>query len=313
MLRAMQQCTYTTFITALRNPNALLRSLRGVVIEVGTEQHTKHFGECHATKDGRGITLYAPISPEAMTLANNAASIISAANGELGNFDIITEELLCSNPIPSYCSVIVEDRASGIPLREALYTHTKSNLLRGMKRLREVLRLHDVSHNHLTLDNIVVDATHTWHTTHNYYMSRGAGGDDNIFSRIASLIDERALPDNMELHDVYAPYTTMRGYPLVCHRRRVITPEGIGFEDDSGNIVIEGKYLRATDFNENRAIVVTHEFKTGIIDRDGRNVIAPIYDDIEYDTIEGTSRVRLGNRYAIFDYNGEQMTEWSDN
>lgn len=312
MLRAMQHCTYTTFITALRNPNALLRSLRDAVIDIETQQHTKHFGECRATIDGRSITIYAPISPEAMTLATNATSIIGAARGELGSFDIIAEELVCGTPLPHYCSVIVEGRPAGIPLREALYTHTKSNLRRGMNMLREVLQRHAVSHNHLTLDSIIVDSSHMWHTTHNYYISCGTGGDDAILSRIASLIDERALPDSMELREGYAPYITTQRYPLMCRRRRVATSRGVGFEDETGRMVIEDRYLRATDFHENRAIVVTHEYKTGIIDRDGRDVIAPIYDDIEYDTDDGTSRVRLGNRYAMFDYNGEQMTEWSE-
>lgn len=310
MLSVMLQCTYTTFITAMRNPDTLLRSMRDAVIDIDTQQHTKHFGMCGATIDGRSITIYAPISPEAMTLAANAASIIGAADGELGRFDIIDEELMCSNPIPHYCSVVVEERHAGIPLREALYTHTKGNLRRGMDRLREVLQRHNVSHNHLSLDSIIVDNNHTWHTTHNYYMRHGVGGDEAIFRRIASLIDERALPDNMELRDSYAPYTVVRSYPLVCRRRRVATSRGVGFEDETGRLVIEDRYLRATDFHENRAIVVTHDYKTGIIDRDGRDIIAPIYDDIEYNTDDGTSYVRLGNRHAIFDYNGEQMTEW---
>lgn len=308
----MQQCPYTTFANALRNPDALLRSLSDAVIDIDTAQHTKHFGECHATLQGRSITIYAPISPEAMTLATNASSIIGAAGGDLGRFDILAEELLCSNPLPHYCSVIVEEHPTGIPLREALYTHSRSNLHYGMNLLREVLQRHAVSHNHLTLDNIIVDSAHVWHTTHNYYMSRGTGGDDAIFRRIASLIDERALPDNMELHEGYAPYMTLRSYPLVCRRRRVATSRGIGFEDETGRMVIEDRYFRATDFNENRAIVVTHEYKTGIIDRDGRDIIAPIYDDIEYDTEDGTARVRLGNRYAMFDYDGEQITAWSE-
>lgn len=307
----MHHCSYTTFINAIRNPHTLLRALCDAVIDIDTAEHTKHFAECHATVDKRDITIYAPISLEAMTLAESAAAIISTTRGALGTFDILREELLCNTPMPYYCPLVVEHCPVGIPLREALYTHSRSNLHRGMATLRDTLKRHNISHNHLTLDNIVVDHNHTWHATHNYYMSRGAGGDDDAFNYIATLIDDRALPDIVTVNEGYAPYSA-QGYPLVGRRRRTVTARGVGFEDEEGNLIIEDKYLSATDFDENRAIVVTHERKVGIIDRDGRDIIAPIYDDIEYDTDDGTSRVRLGNRIATFDYNGEQTTEWSE-
>lgn len=305
----MRYCSYTTFVNAIRNPHALLRTLCDATFDIDTAEHTKHFAECHATVDRRNVTLYAPISHEAMTLAENAASIIRTTGDALGRFYILNRELLCNTTTSYYCPLVVEHRPVGTTLREALYTHSRGKLHRGMVMLRDTFTRYDISHNHLTLDNIVVDDHHTWHTTHNYYISRGAGGDDELFSHIAMLIDDRALPDAIAVHDSFAPYCANR-QPLVGHRKRIVTQRGVGFEDESGNLVIEDIYLSATDFDENRAIVVTHEHKVGVIDRYGHTIIEPMYDDIEYDTDDGISHVRIGDRYADFDYNGVQTTEW---
>lgn len=308
----MQQCSYTTFVNALRNQHTLLRRLRSAIIDIDTAEHTKHFGECCALFEGQSVTIYAPISAEAMPLVHRATAIIGDMHGALGSFEIFPDELLQINPIPSYCSLVLESRPSGVPLREAIYTHSQRSLHQGLEQLRCTLERYDVSHNHITLDNIYVTDDHLWHPTHNYYITHGTGADAHIFNRISALIDDRALPDIGSVHEGLAPYTTQRAFPLVGRRRRVVTLRGVGFEDERGNLVIEDIYRQATDFSEGRAVVVTKEGKMGVIDQYGHSIIEPIYDHVDYDTDEGISRVLLGSQYAEFDYDGEQLTEWRD-
>ena len=50
--------------------------------------------------------------------------------------------------------------------------------------------------------------------------------------------------------------------------------------------------------------------KYGTIDKTGRYIIEPLYEIVEYDDRTGRSLVRLDGRWAAFDYEGRQLTEF---
>ena len=307
----MDICSFANFHDALRSPDPLLRTLRDIDYEPESLTSTKYFAEGRANIGGRRAMIYAPITPQSMALANHAATTLRATEDTFGSMEILSEELLCGGSQPHYCSLIIEWLPAGIPLREALYTHSQGNLLQGLTELRNRLKLYGLSHNHLTPNNIVVDTKRVWHTIRNYYTTTTYGGDEASFEHLVALIKEHSLHDSMELHDRLSPYSTSsERHALIGRRRRVETPRGVGFEDENGVLVIEDIYLSAIDFLEDRSRVVTKEHKVGLIDKRGHYVIAPIYDDIEYDVDDGSSQVRLKDSYAEFDYLGKQVTEW---
>lgn len=72
-----------------------------------------------------------------------------------------------------------------------------------------------------------------------------------------------------------------------------------GFEDKSGNMVVDAKYDEVTEFNENGFAGIKLGEKWGIIDENGNVVIEPVYK-IEQANMEPNF---IGKYYEI-NYNG---------
>ena len=140
-----------------------------------------------------------------------------------------------------------------------------------------------------------------------------------MIERLKELIMQNALTDivdgNSSLGESYAPYATYIDegrtlYTASEGMRRFTTASGTGFEDEQGNIVIEAKFLTASDFIEDRAVVESHDHKWGVIDRSGQFIIDMLYDSLDFDVDDGTSRVSLNGLTTTFDYFGTQLTPW---
>lgn len=99
---------------------------------------------------------------------------------------------------------------------------------------------------------------------------------------------------------VSAPMMTEDGEGEFSEGLRVVVREGrFGYADETGHIVIGLQYAWAGDFSEGRAAVavtapVGEGLLMGLIDREGREVIPPEYDDLSWD----------GSRYATVDKGG---------
>lgn len=82
--------------------------------------------------------------------------------------------------------------------------------------------------------------------------------------------------------------------------RVVVRGNRFGYADETGRIVIGPQYAWAGDFSEGRAMVAVEApageegLRMGLIDREGRAVIPPVYDDLSWD----------GSRYAVVDREG---------
>ena len=316
----MDLCTIIQFKNALMQPDIYLRRYAALRFEPDTFTVTKYFAECRADYYGKPVMVYAPITPLSMKMATRAVGVLPKHSDLIGMLRIFPEEMLCAGMDIYRCSLIVESLPIGTLLTEALHTHLRSNLITGMEALREHLREQGISINHLHPDNIIVDSKYRWHVIRPYYTSEDIGNDDETFDKLLELIDRYAISDLYDEHglvcDSFAPYGCSidnQGrtlYPVSEGLRRFSSAEGTGFEDEVGNIVIEASFRDATDFMEDRSIVTTRTSKMGIIDRKGRYIIEPLYDNIVFDVDDGISTVTDGDKTAKFDYFGAQLTPW---
>lgn len=298
----MMASSIQLFHQALRN-NHLFATLRPRCIAALCR--STHFAECRAVVDGRRVLLHTPISSEAMHLAENAFAILRGGRGEaVGSFRILHRELC------GHTSIIVEEIADGTTLDCAMLTLDKERLLDGLNDLVYRLQSADVSHNNLRKHNITVDSNSRWHLSRLYYTTQGFGGDSEAIEMLRNEIESIATSNN-SLHEPLSTYCSEH-IPLCEGLRRITRDGGVGFAYDDGTIAIEPRYGWASDFDEGRAMVMSKDGRMGLIDTKGRELIAPIYEIVEYSASDGNSWVRQNLRWALFDYGGVQVTEWED-
>ena len=175
-----------------------------------------------------------------------------------------------------------------------------------------MLHRNDISLNNLKAENIIVDNLGKWHLTHQYYTTASPTHDTNAIEGLRQLIERNALSD-LDTHclgEAMAEYSVSE--PMHEHRRKIYENGLVGFADESGNKIIECKYLSATHFVEHRSVVTLPNHRMGVVDIDGNEIIATVYDAIKYDVESGESWALLGDKAARFDYIGKQLTEWQD-
>ncbi|MBQ8775411.1 MAG: WG repeat-containing protein [Alistipes sp.] len=298
----MYCCSIQDFHHALHNTH-LFATLQPQYIEAVCR--TTHFAECRAIVDCNDVLLHAPITTEAMALAERAYALLRGERGDrIGTFRILHNEL------NQRTSIIIEDLPDGITLDYAVLTMSQDRLLSGLSEFTKRLRHADISLNNLRKQNIIVDNHGHWHPIRLYYTTLGYGDDNEQLLALRSDIEQHAPKDNT-LNEPLSAYRT-EYTPLLEGRRRTTTAEGVGFMDEDGNMVIAPRYAWASDFDEGRAMVMTKDKRMGLIDTSGREVIKAQYEIVEYNAIDGNSWVRENDLWALFDYSGFQVTEWDD-
>ena len=310
-MHSMDICSIVEFRNALCEPSAYFCTLQNIEANTATICRSRHFAECRATIDGRNAIVYAPISPEATRLMHGAISTLrNTASRLCSELTFHACELKRANG--ATCSVFVEWVAWGRPLSEAIYTSSQSALLAELEALSEMLHKNNISINNLKAENIIVDNLDKWHLTHQYYTTSSTSHDDNAIECLRQLIEQNALTD-LDTHclgEAMSEYSVSE--PMHEHRRQIEENGLVGFADESGNKVIECKYLSATRFVEHRSVVTLPNHRMGVVDIDGNEIIATEYDAIKYDVESGESWALLDNKAARFDYLGNQLTEWQD-
>ena len=300
----MEYCTIQEFHRALRD-SSLFATIKP--LNYDDVHRTTHFGECSAVVNSRRVIIHAPITPKAMELAEEVYALLRGERGEtIGTFSILHNELATDNG--KRVSIIIEDIPEGTPLELALLTHPREQLLKGLNELRERLRRADISHNNLRKHNITVDREGRWHLSRLYYATVGYGGNCEQLNAIGEEIEANALKSDCACEPLSSYKTEYQ--PLREGRRKTQTARGVGFEDETGRMVIRDCYAWASDFDEGRAMVMTHDHKMGLIDTEGHEVIRAEYEIVEYSAREGNSWVRRNELWALFDYSGLQITEW---
>lgn len=315
----MDICTPMQFRNALMHPDMCFRYFAAAQFDPGTLTNSKYYSECEVRHYGKRIMLYAPISRYSMDMTKRAIGVLPKKSRCIGSLTLYSNEMLCTGLGNHRCSIVSEHLPEGTLLSEALYTFTRSHLLQGLEQLEHELKDIDMSVNNMHPDNIIVDRKYAWHVIRPYYASQGAGNDVDAFNKLRELIDRCSLADVVDgrVDEEYAPYGCCKDknghtvYEMCEGLHRFTSNMGTGFKDGEGNIVIEDIYHSATDFMEDRSVVQTFEYKMGIIDRSGKYILEPIYHNVEFNLDNGISRVVNKGHYALFDYFGKQISEWT--
>lgn len=288
-----------------------LRTLEDMVFDESTVACTEHFVECAGSIFDCQVMTYAPISLDAIHYANRAMEVLAPTNGALGNFKVIKNEILLNSHFASTCSLIVETLPEGTILSEALYTFTRGHLMQGLKSLKQRLSRNNICHTNLTPHNIIVDENYEWHPIRWYYAVNGKRKDSKAFKELTALIDECSIPDECEPSHETMSHNHIeypgKLFPIQERRRRVITRNGTGFKDEYDNWIIEDIYHRATDFTEERSVVTLKSGLMGVINRDGKYIIPPIYEELTFDINSGETKAMKGLTTTMFDYLGNEI------
>ncbi len=311
----MDICTVAQFRDSLNSPDILLKTQHNIIFEPETLCCSKHFAEAQALLNDREVMLYAPITYQAADIARKALETLKRTNGALTDMHILEKEILYSGLISGKCCMIMESVPPGIPLNEAIYTHSRSHLLMGLNKLKARLKRYDLSHNYINVYNIYVDSNHSWYTTRNFLISQGYGNDKQLFEELEERIKECALSDKpapiaKERLSLYSRVRDKDGstlHPIKESRRRFETTNGVGFKDRHGTIIIADEYRWASDFEEDRAVVQLKSGLRGIINRMGDYIVEPIYNEIDFDTYTGITTAKNDNGEVMYNYLGERL------
>lgn len=308
----MDLCTYINFRYWIHNPENSFRTLRNIDFDISTLACSEHFAECIGYIGDERYIFYAPISKDAIHYACRAEEAIGQT--PIAEFKVLRDEAIHQNIFMSTCSIICERYPEGVALNEALYTHSSEHLTYGLKSLRRRLSQHNICHTNLTPENIIVGRDHEWYPIRWYYAVNGKRKDYSAFRNLAELIERCSLPKyDVSCNTLHSPLSSYSTHNLAQQERlserryRTTTSNGTGFLDQNRHCVVENIYLRATDFVEDRAIVTLPCGKTGVINRNGRYIIMPQYDDIEYDVTRGILKAHSGDSVTIFDYLGNEV------
>ena len=81
-----------------------------------------------------------------------------------------------------------------------------------------------------------------------------------------------------------------------------------GFKREDGTIIVEPKYKFVDKFHDNYCLVYKDYNLCGLIDRDGREIVPPEYEEVNYPT-DGMIRVRKNERDGFVDTTGALAIE----
>ena len=304
------------------------RSEETGVLRIG---RTTLFAEIQCTFEGGRYLLCCPLSTLAQRLAETSAQRLKYRRaGFLLPWRLLRNELTYRDATGARrtCDLILQELpASGVPLDTFVRTADRARLLDTLDALEESMRREQISHNNLKASNLWVTPDYRLYPIRYAYVRTGEeaeadGADAAGFESLRTFIREHT-PDQPSvaaqlMSDTVLPYHTPlpdfsnhrwigpMSEQLLC----VEDETGYGYVDTANRYVIEPHFRWANDFREGRAEVETADSRMGLIDKTGRYIIEPIYEIVEYDDRTGRSLVRLDGRWAAFDYEGRQLTEF---
>ncbi len=185
------------------------------------------------------------------------------------------------------------------------------SLLAALQQLEHTFAQHNVAHNNLKPENLLLSEEGRFIALRPHFMTfeGSSKSDDKAFRALEALIRTYNLPEAEPLNP-YSPAPTERKYVAVGpmrDERILICQDGLyGYLDCTGEVVIEPRFLWADDFREGRAEVELHN-GFGLIDKMGKFIVEARYDGIDYDDMQGTIRVRVGEEWALLDYGGKLL------
>lgn len=317
----MTVVTLHEFVDALRRPGETLSTLGDAVLLChpdGSPRVCRTTDFAEAAVEWRGATwlVCAPLGSRAWRqmlpaviaverIRERCIAPLRVLYGELRSVD--------ATGVPFSADLLLQELPAGLPLDRAA---GGGELLTALDRLQAELRRIDVSHNNLKPENIRVRADGSMCVIHNYRMTRGAGGDDAAFAALRRRLAEQGAGAMVaDVSAVYAavppqPVEEFPGHLEVAPEAdmlvRVRDTEGYGFVDEHNRTVIASQYCWAEDFHEGRAVAEVAS-GVGVIDKRGRWVVEPRFDEAAYDERRSVIWARRGRRWQLFDYMGREL------
>ncbi|MBR5821557.1 MAG: WG repeat-containing protein [Alistipes sp.] len=308
----MDICTTSQFICSLKHPETRLRTLHNLICIPESFLCNKHIATMQGHLGEIEYIFYAPITKHGAEMLRRAAEQTSTSG--FSDLRILDNEIIYSGLNTGSCCLAMETLPDGVRLSEAIYSVSKSKLLKGLKLFKASLKRLDISHNNINTNNIIIDIDYEWYSICNYNVEQGFGNDKTAFAAIERAINNISLPDEPSaknpLHCITTDDDGNTIYPIVESCRRFTSKQGVGFKDKNDVVIIKDDYLWASDFCCNRAVVKLKNSKMGVIDRKGRYIIEAKYNSIDYNPTDGISIVREGELQTRFNYLGEQLEEW---
>lgn len=320
--------TIYNYKEALQTPSTSLSRLRtaDVSVDAGGEiiiSRTALFVEFRIVWQGARYLLGCPLSPISIQRAEEGQGNLNGITSErILPYRILRDELSFYDSMDGThtADVVLQALPEGEILPKYLKHGNTEHILEELDELQAILLDLGISHNNLKPENIVVGTDGKLYPIRYSYLRRGSGSDREAFEYMRKIIRKQE-----DVCCVSSCASTNTPCPVV-HRRfpghiwvgnmfeQLVCVEditGYGFVDPDNNQVIKSQYLWASDFKEGRAEVETAQ-GMGLIDRLGRNVIAPKYQIVDYDVHSGLSRVKHNEQWALFDYSGDQVTPFGD-
>ncbi len=208
---------------------------------------------------------------------------------------------------------VVEILPLGRPLSEVLSEGVSPlPLLGALKQLEEDLRRLGLSHNNLKAEHLWLTQTGVLMATRLHYATHDEEHttDYASFRALERLIGEAASATPAEQAASSQPATPFRQEgPPIEGLIRISHGGRYGFISTRGEVIIEPLFRWASDFQEGRAEVMGDK-GVGVIDKQGRFIVEPLYEDVNYDPRSGEIRVRQDGLWAVRSYEGEWLTDF---
>lgn len=318
--------TIHRFLEALLRPDTSLRTLGAARFDKDGAgalriERTTLFAEAFGTLGQRRLLLLCPLAPPARRLAEAAAHRLKYHPADfLLPWAILREELTFSDAagLPHNCDLILQELpAEGRPLTQFAAEADRERLLEALDTLQKQLAEARIAHNNLKPGNLWVTPDYRLWPLRYAYMRFDGGGDGPQFEALRTWIMQNASVAQI-VRDTTAVYRTPRpafdGHlwvgnmfeQMIC----VEDAQGYGYVDTQNRCIIAPQFRWANDFHEGRAEVQTADGRMGLIDKTGRYILEPRYEIVEYDETTGRVIARLDGRWAAFDYEGRQLTEF---
>lgn len=318
--------TLQTFTRALLTPDLSLATLTDA--RPATDAHglprlvrTSRFAEAEIEWSGSRWLLSMPLTSAALPGIERTLTELRRLNTPfLAECRILPAEMRWQDAAGDSrtTDLLLQLLPPGRSFADALLTEEQAVLAAALDALERALRELRVAHNNLKAENLRWSEGHLIPLRyHDARVGEPSEADAAAFEALRREIAGAAAPRATEVHDVAADYSPLRS--LTGHRWTGHVFEGLvcveeenglcGFVDERNNPVIPAQYLWAGNFREGRAAVETPT-GMGLIDREGRYVIPPEYEIVEYDAPASVVRVRQHGRWALYDYLGRRITEF---
>ena len=295
--------TIHRFMEGLLSPRTSLRTLSEArFAQDGTGalllERTTLFAEAQCTLGDRRLRLFCPLSPLAHRLAETTAQRLKYHPAEfLLPWRMLREEFTYTDATGTQrtCDLVAQELpAEGEPLATAVGHADRDRLLSALDTLQRQLAQAGLTHNNLKAANLWMTPDYRLLPLRYAYMRFDGGDDAPQFDALRAFVAEKASVAQMMFEQ------------MIC----VEDAEGYGYVDTQNRYLIAPQYRWANDFHEGRAEVQTADGRMGLIDKTGRYVLEPHYEIVEYDDRTGRLLARLDGRWAAFDYEGRQLTEF---